>query len=359
MIEATPNLTLHVIGAGLIGTSIALGARQAGYQVSISDVDKTQERLAQDLLRNWELVPSPVLVAVAVPPQSTAQVVAEALDRYPNSIVVDVSSTKTKVQEEVRVLSGEWNRFIPSHPIAGRETGGAASAQADLFQGRPWVITPFKEGNSSDSGLEDVEGLIEALGGTAYVISAEEHDRLFAEISHLPQIVSTALASIADGVGEGVQLAGQGFRDMTRLAESDAKLWNEIFASNKEQVLKVLKEFETKIAQFKIAIDEGDNEKIETLFNQAKKVREKISGKHGARRRDYELFRIVVDDRPGVLADLFALCGHHRINVEDLELEHSPSQETGLITLSVNPMQSDDLVNALSKSNWTFVREKP
>lgn len=358
MKNPAPGLTLHVIGAGLIGTSLALGARQAGYQVTISDVDERQERLAQNLLRTGNLVSDPSLVIVAIPPSSAAEVVCDALSLFPSSIVVDVTSTKTKVQQKVKLLSESWDRFVPSHPIAGREVGGASSAQADLFQGRAWIITPYEQTNSSQARIELVEELVKALGATSYVMTAAEHDRLFAGISHLPQVISTALASITAEVGDGAQLAGQGLRDMTRLAESDPLLWNEIFESNKEEILAALEKFEKRISEFRKAISQDNVGSINELFRQARVVREKISGKHGARRRNYTLFRIVVDDRAGVLAELFVLCGEHGINVEDLELEHSPSQETGLITLSVNPAQAEDLALALESSNWTFIREE-
>ena len=359
MSSATESLSLHVVGAGLIGTSIALGARQAGFSVTLADTNIDQLDLARNLVRASIETSNPTLIVVAVPPHVTSQEVAIALDMNRQSIVLDVSSTKSKVVQDVMALSDKWDRFVPSHPIAGREVGGAASAQADLFQGRPWIITPLAGQDQAGPAITHAQKLIGSLGAASFFMSPEEHDRLFARISHLPQIISTALAAMSHENGDGLRLAGQGLKDMTRLAESDPKLWIEIFRSNRGQILDALRRFEINIAALKTAIELNNASAIESLFEEAKISRTHISGKHGSRQRAYSLFRIVVDDRPGVLAELFALSGKHGINIEDLDLEHSPSQETGLITLSVHPDQSSDFADVLTTDKWTFHVEGP
>ena len=348
---------LHVVGAGLIGTSIALAARQSGLRVTIEDAKLENEVLARDLLSGsqhgkGESAHQVDFVIVAVPPDVVGREVARALDTYSRAIVTDVASVKTKVINDVRGLSEALGRYVPSHPVAGREYEGPASARADLFKGRPWVITPLQENSESD--LQSIESLVSGLGGSVQRMTPEEHDSLFATISHLPQLLSTLLSAAMVDIGKDVALAGQGLRDMTRLAESQVALWSEIITLNSEEILKSLISFKSRLDLLESAIEEKDTKIIATLFEEGKKGRRFFTGKHGGVPRDYVLFRIVIDDRPGVLGELFALCGKEKINVEDLTIEHSPNQETGLITLSISPDQKKHLEQALKEDNWRF-----
>jgi len=141
---------------------------------------------------------------------------------------------------------------------------------------------------------------------------------------------------------------------VTRLADSDFGLWNDIIATNRSEISKTLDDFSKVLDSVSIAIREGQEDVIRNLFSRGKSGKSRISGKHGGRPRRYSTFRIVIDDRPGVLGELFSLCSREGINIEDLDLEHSPNQETGLISLAVKPEQSDILSRALEKSQWIF-----
>lgn len=355
MIRKSSELQIHVIGAGLIGTSIALAAKELGHFVTIEDANTRVELLARDLIKNHSEADSAaqnLIVVVAVPPLVSARVISAALDRYPRSIVIDVASAKTKVVLEVESLSVDSAKFIPTHPIAGREVAGPKAAQADLFVGRAWVITPH-EGNSQDL-IQEVSHFISSLGASVYVMSCLEHDELFAQISHLPQLVSSALASLLAVENDGFQLAGQGLRDTTRLAESDSSLWREIVEANQSEVLKALKLYREVIDQIVRSVESGDYETIAVTMEQGRLGRQRISGKHGALARRYSIFHIVIDDRPGVLGELFSLMAKHEINIEDLDIEHSPNQETGLISISVSPDQESRTSSALKAGEWTF-----
>lgn len=355
--NSIPTIKVHVIGAGLLGTSVGLKLKSMGHPVSIEDLAPQNSELAGDLIQNREILSDPDVVLVAVAPSDAGRVCGDALGRFPRSIVVDVTSVKAKVIAEVIQLSDDLSRFVPSHPIAGREVGGPESAQGDLFEGRAWIITPLSENTSEN--LEVVERLVRALGAVAYRMDPEAHDELFAKISHLPQILSTLMASVLVGGGEGVSLAGQGLRDVTRLAESNPNLWSQIILLNGPMIQSVIADFMEKLSKVDAAIIAGDESSLQELFNAGRLGRKLISGKHGGVARDYVLFRIVIEDRPGVLGQLFALCGKHGVNVEDLEIEHTPNQETGLITIAVSPAQADLFSSALSDEAWRFHRNEP
>ncbi len=350
-----PKSHIHVIGAGLIGTSIALASKEMGYPVTLEDADPKVELLAQDLIKNHsqcDPAAEDLLVVVAVPPLRTAKVVAAALSRYSKSIVIDVSSAKTKVKDEVKLLSEDLDRFIPTHPVAGREVGGPKAAQSDLFSGRAWVVTPSNR--SKQEHIDIVVDFISNLGATVYLMDPQEHDQLFARISHLPQLMSSALASLLQAEHLGIQMAGQGLRDVTRLAESDSSLWKEIVEANQVEVFKALKLYRGVIDRLIESIEKDDFESIANIIDEGRIGRQRISGKHGSKPRRYSIFHIVIDDRPGVLGELFSLMAKHEINVEDLNIEHSPNQETGLISIAVSPEQESKTSSALQSQEWIF-----
>jgi prephenate dehydrogenase len=141
---------------------------------------------------------------------------------------------------------------------------------------------------------------------------------------------------------------------MTRLAESEGGLWAEIIALNSEEILNAMQDFKASLTKIERAVELKDASTILSIFQKGKTTRTFLAGKHGGVPRDYIFFRIVIDDRPGVLAELFALCGEANVNVEDLAIEHSPNQETGLITLAIAPEQKARLEMILKERNWKF-----
>jgi prephenate dehydrogenase len=238
--------------------------------------------------------------------------------------------------------------------MAGREVSGTSSAQADLFNGRAWIITPTT--NSSERAIAMAKALIQTLGASSYEMSAREHDHLMARISHLPQIASTLIASEIQELGAGFELSGQGLRDMTRIAGSDGALWSEILLENKDEVLSTLEQFISKALALKGAISESKQEEIKTLFLKGNSGRAKVSGKHGAKPRNYLHLLVVIKDEPGALSQLFTECAQIEANIEDLLIEHSPGQESGLITLAFSPEDGERVEAHLKKQDWKVHR---
>ena len=231
---------VRIVGAGLLGASIGLGLRAKGVDTIVHDSSPAALALAVDYGagRRAADTDNPSLVVVAVPPDVTAQVVAQELAAYPDALVTDVASVKALPLAELRASGADVSRYVGSHPLAGRERGGAISARADLFLGRPWVIAT--DGSEPAAKIGVIEDLVLDLGAIPVLLSAEEHDRSVALVSHVPQVISTLLAKrLSDGTERALSLTGQGLRDTTRIAASDPSLWIQILAANSAAVTKV------------------------------------------------------------------------------------------------------------------------
>jgi prephenate dehydrogenase len=262
---------------------------------------------------------------------------------------IDVASVKTKVKVEVSTSRLPDGRFLPTHPMAGREVGGAESARSDLFQGRAWIID--SSGVDGDLLLMARE-LIAALGADLVDLPVEEHDRAVALISHLPQVIASLLAKQLSGNPESwLTLAGSGLRDTTRIAGSDPKLWREIISANSQSITPLLKNFAEDLSKLIESI--GDEAAVEKLISDGQVGRSAIPGKHGGKVREYTYLPIVIEDKPGQLAAIFNECARADVNIEDLSIEHSPGQQTGLITLALSASDSVKLSDHLSKAGWS------
>jgi len=340
--------TVRIVGSGLIGTSIGLGLVQRGVSVDMVDSDPQAQSLANDLIGGVG-VASPDLVVLAMPTTQLPAVIEGENLLNPQSTFIDVGSVKNEVKLHVESISGLSRRFLPTHPMAGREIGGASSARADLFQGRSWILTPGTEVDSSSREL--VLELIAHLGATPIELSALDHDRAVARISHLPQIASSLIAKQLTGTPpEWMELAGQGLRDTTRIAGSDESLWKEIIYSNRNELQQLLINLQNDV---QLMIDSlGNPDEIAQLIAQGRAGKALIPGKHGGKAREYFYLPIVIDDKPGQLGAIFNECAAMDVNVEDLNIEHSPGQLSALITLALSQSDAEKLSTHLTSIGW-------
>ena len=339
---------VRIVGSGLIGTSIALGLVQQAIAVEMIDSDPSAQGLAKDLT-GGVVVADPDLVIFALPTSMLSQVIEREIDLNPQSTFMDVGSVKSEVVLEIKTFSGLSTRFLPTHPMAGREIGGASSARGDLFQGRSWILTP--EADCAPESKELVLDLIKRLGATPIELSALEHDAAVAKISHLPQIAASLVAKQLIGTpAEWMELAGQGLRDTTRIAGSDEKLWKEIIYSNRAEISELLISLQNDLTQMIAALD--DPSKIEALIAAGREGKSIIPGKHGGKAREYSYLPIVIDDKPGQLGAIFNECAAMQVNVEDLNIEHSPGQLSALITLSLSAQDAEKLSVHLTSIGW-------
>ncbi|MGF3057557.1 prephenate dehydrogenase [Microbacterium sp. YY-01] len=348
--------TVRIVGAGLLGASIGHALTAHGVDVVLDDVSPSQLRLAIDYGAGRAASGSdnPRLVVVAVPPDVTADVIEAELQRYPHAVVTDVASVKLEPLRTLQARGVDITRYIGSHPLAGRERGGAISARADIFLGRPWVVCRDEETRPED--LAVVEDLALDVGAMPIEMSPEEHDRAVALTSHVPQVVASLLAARFAHAQEGLlRLAGQGVRDTTRIAASAPELWVQILGANAQPVVDVLDQLATdlhEVAQALRAPDAaGARRTVAEAIRLGNEGVERLPGKHGMNRR-FEQLVVMVDDTAGQLGQLFSDLGELNINVEDLRLEHSPGAPLGLAEISVAPAALRGAIDGLEGRGW-------
>ncbi|MDF1479030.1 prephenate dehydrogenase [Leifsonia sp. H3M29-4] len=353
MTESRIDAQVRVVGAGLLGASIGHGLTARGVDVILHDASRASLGLAIDYGagRAAAAGDDPALVVVAVPPDAAAEVIAAELAAWPNATVTDVASVKSGILAELEAAGADVARYIGGHPLAGRERGGAISARADLFLGRPWVIT-----GGAGARRRAVEDLVLELGGIPVSMSTEEHDDSVALVSHAPQVVASLLAARLTGASDAaVGLAGQGLRDTTRIAASDPELWVQILGANAAPVAEILTALRADLDAVLAALEHpeaaGARRAIAQTLAAGNTGVARIPGKHG-QAKHFSRLVILVDDRPGELARLLTEIGELGVNMEDLRLEHSPGAQVGLAEIAVLPEVEQRLATELTARGW-------
>ena len=285
--ETKPFQRLAVLGLGLLGGSVAAAVKERGLAREVVGAARRQEPLDRALAAGIvdsvaapaEAVLGADLVVLGTPVGSMEQVLADVGPALsPGCLVTDVGSVKGAVVDRLPGLLPEGVLFVGSHPMAGSHLRGPDHARADLFEGATCVVTPVASdressgaGDASAMAVERIESLWRSLGARVERRSAEDHDEDVAWVSHLPHLVAFAFADALhhapDRVGE---LAGGGFRDFTRIAQSDAELWGEILRLNAKALSGPLNHFSASVAKLALALEEGDDESLEQLLNQAR-----------------------------------------------------------------------------------------
>lgn len=360
---------VRVVGTGLLGASVGLGLTTRGIEVVLHDPSRTALALAREVGAGRPAAPDdapPTLVVVAAPPDVTADVVLAELAAHPDAVVTDVASVKGTVLAELRAAGADLTRYVGSHPMAGRERTGPSAALPDLFVGRPWVVV--NSGSSSPEALLAVRALAVDLGAQPVAMSAADHDAAVAVVSHVPQVMASLVAArLRDASDDALGLAGQGLRDVTRIASSDPALWTSILAANAGAVREVLvglrSDLDGVIAALGLADAATGPETVEggALSTIAQTIARgnagvaRIPGKHGGAPRVYEVVTVLVPDSPGELARLLADVGHAGVNLEDLQLEHAAGRPVGMANISVLPGRSEHLEAELAARGWSLV----
>ncbi|MEU5264304.1 prephenate dehydrogenase [Amycolatopsis sp. NPDC021455] len=341
-----------VVGTGLIGTSVALALRGKGVEVSLSDVNPRAARLAQELGAGREWAGERVdLAVIAVPPHLVADRLAELQKRGVARAYTDVASVKADPIADAERLGCDLVSYVPGHPLAGRERSGPAAARADLFLGRPWALCPRPETDAE--ALRQVRELVSLCGAKVVVVGAGEHDSAVALVSHAPHVVASAVAAgLRSGDDVALGLAGQGLRDVTRIAAGDPLLWRRILSGNTGPVAGVLERIAAELAAAASALRSGDLDAVTDLLRRGVAGHGRIPGKHGGPVRDYATVQVVLRDRPGELARLFDAAGLAGVNIEDVRLEHSTGRPVGVAEVAVRPEDADRLAEAFRFHRW-------
>ena len=277
---------IALIGAGLIGSSLARLFRRDGLtdHIAVSartqgTLDKIQELgLADSVsLDAVEAVTDADLVILCVPVRAYAAI-AEAIGPALKSgaIVTDVGSCKQSVIDDVRPHLPEGVHLVPGHPVAGTEHSGPEAGFAELFEGRWAILTP--EADTDNAAIEAVDELWRRAGSFVEIMEAKHHDQVLAITSHLPQLVAYTIVDTATGLedhlqGEVVKFSAGGFRDFTRLAASDPIMWRDVCLSNKEAILDILGRFTEDLTAIQRAIRRGEADKLEETFTRTRAIR--------------------------------------------------------------------------------------
>jgi len=355
---------VRIVGTGLIGASIGLALSHKGFRVLLSDPSPTARALAADLgAGEIDDTVAAEVIFVAAPPDVAAAVVAEQLKLWPSAVVSDVASVKQQVADAVRaqVPPEQLHRYVGSHPMAGRERSGAVAAQADLFEGRTWVVCPQEE--TDPAAVQLIQELARAAGAAVETMPADEHDAAVAVVSHIPQLAASIVAAqLRDLPDSAIALSGSGIRDVTRIAESDPMLWTQILAGNAAAVAPVLDRVVEQLSAVarslrRLAADsnaaEGSRGEVARLISDGQLGHARIPGKHGAAPATYATVIVPIPDEPGSFARLFNDVGDAGVNLEDLRMEHGVGAMVGLVELSVLPGVVDRLRDVLETKGWS------
>ena len=327
-----------VVGTGLIGASVGMELRRLGWHVRGWDVDHDAcsvavERGAVDeqCLGLEEAVDGAELVFLAGPLTATLAAVGEI---QTDGLVTDVAGVKQIVVDAVPA----GLRFVGGHPMAGREHAGPQAASPSLFRGASWVLTPD---GADPRDVDLLSGIVASFGAIPRIMAARDHDRSVAQISHLPQVLATALLAGVAQEDAARTLAAGGFRDLTRVAASDVGWWPEILSANAVHLGDAVDRLIEELERVRASAMAGDHEDIAARLDVG-------------RRRRLDLapmmvrVRVMLQDKPGEIAAVGRSLERSSVDVRDLQLRHAPHGGGGVLTLTVRPGDEEPLRDALA-----------
>jgi prephenate dehydrogenase len=359
-----------IVGTGLIGTSIALALSKSGVTVYLDDRDTTAARTAEALGAGF-LAPPPDrvdLAVLAVPPAHVGAVLAVCQQKGLAQVYTDAASVKARPHDEIRAAGGDPATYVGGHPMAGGERSGPLAARADLFEGRPWVLTPSSQTDRAalNQGLE----LVSLCGGVPILMDTDAHDQAVALTSHAPHLVSAMMAArLAEAQGEYIRVSGQGLRDVTRIAGGDPALWSDILTANADAVADVLEAYAGDLDRIICALRAHDSDEeparakahadLEELLWRGNRGHARVPDKRSALPTEFIAVPVAVPDQPGALARLFSAVSGAGVNIEDVHIEHSLDQPRGLVELLVDAGSVTSVRRLLDENGWAWQEDIP
>jgi prephenate dehydrogenase len=332
------------VGTGLIGGSIGLALRARGWHVTGRDLDAARAERALELgvLDRVGDDPGADVTFVAVPVSAIAEEARHALDTTAG-VVTDVGSVKAPV-----VAAVDHPRFVGGHPMAGSEQEGVDGADAALFEGATWVLTPTA--GTDAAAYARLQAAVVSLGANVVAVPPERHDSLVALVSHLPHLAAATLMGLAADESEEhatlLRLAAGGFRDMTRVAAGSPAIWPDICVENRDAIVSSLDRLVGALSRIRDVVADGDREALLATLERARAARVNLPA-HVARAEDLVEMRVPVPDRPGSLAEVTTLASELGVNIEDIEIVHSAEGERGVLVIVVDAGRADLLRGAL------------
>jgi len=334
-----------VLGTGLIGASVGAGLGAAGWKVAgwdpspdalegarrIGGISETMEDAAAAALEVD-------LVVLAGPVRAIIETAGELTT---GALVTDVASVKAPVLAAASHLP----RFVGGHPMAGRETSGPGAASPAMFRGASWILAVD---GCAEGDLATMEEIVESLGAVPVRMTAADHDAAVAAVSHVPQVVASALVNLVASNPDALSLAAGGFRDLTRIALSEPGWWGDVLAQNHKGVAALLRALGADLEVWAEAIERSDVQAVTADLGRARDTRRGLTAPVAA-------VRILLEDRPGEIAQVGHALAATGADVRDLQLRHATRGGGGILTLSVLPGQEDGLAKALEAEGFRLV----
>lgn len=328
----------NIFGLGLIGGSIGLALRQRGWTVSGLDRNESHHNLAltSGVIDRVGLDPTAEITFVATPVGALAEAVTEAL-AHTSGLVTDVGSVKAPVVQAI-----EDPRFVGGHPMAGSELIGLDGADADMFSGAAWVLTP--RATTPDATFTAVASIVADLGAEVVAVSAEAHDGLVAVVSHVPHLTAATLMILADERAEDhaalLRLAAGGFRDMTRIASGHPAIWPDICAENRHAILTTLDQLIDGLSRMRQMVGANNRAALTEILERARQARSNLPSR-SVRPEELAEVRVPIPDRLGAAAELFTLAAELGVNILSFEVVHSLEGNRGVAVLLVDAQRAE------------------
>ena len=332
-----------ILGTGLIGASLGMALREVGWTVSGWDPSRSARDIARQRGALHEArdtleaaARDAQLIVLAGPLNATLATLAD-LDT--DAIVTDVAGAKVPVI----AAAPTGMRFVAGHPMAGREHAGPAAATSALFRGAAWIVCP--DGAAPDD-VEAVTGIVESVGAIPVSMSAAEHDRVVATVSHLPQVIATSLVNQVSDSPAALELVSGSFRDLTRIAASEPGWWPEVLVANEANVGDAIDELIAHLGAMREEM-RGDGEALTARLAAARDNRRDMAP-------PVVRVGVVLQDKPGEIAAVGRALEESSVDVRDLQLRHALHGGGGVLTLSVRPGESETLRAALAAEGFAL-----
>ncbi|QOR65903.1 prephenate dehydrogenase [Cytobacillus suaedae] len=335
-----------VIGLGLIGGSIALAMKDE-YNCKLIGYDLNQDRLR--LAKSLNVIDDSVfsieegaeiadLIIIAVPVTETIAVLRQLakIQMKSGALITDVGSTKKVIVDEACSVLPDYVDFVGGHPMAGSHKSGVEAAKKDLFENAFYVLTPTSK--TSESAISTLEKWLACTRSTIVKMSAEEHDHVAGVVSHFPHIIASSLVEHAEIYHQETpiiqDLAAGGFKDITRIASSNPKMWSDILLHNREGILQQFEVWMKQMNRIQESIRNSSRDEIFHFFEHAKEFRDEFSTRKGRALATYFDLFIDIPDSPGVLAEITNILAKNEINITNIEIIESREDIYGVLRVS-------------------------
>ncbi|MDN5347647.1 MAG: prephenate dehydrogenase [Clostridia bacterium] len=334
-----------VIGLGVIGGSMGMAIKAEGLAREVAGHDCQERALAAAVQAGAidraepvlaEAVKGADLVILAVPVGEMAPLAKEIKPSLKEgALVTDTGSTKGRLVRELEDIFAGRAHYVGGHPMAGSERPGLAGADRYLLENAVYVLTPTPKTDAGALGL--LQKLLEKIGARVLILDPDEHDLLVAAVSHLPFLLAVALlrstGNLAASHPHAFTLAAGGFRDITRIAAGNARMWRDICLTNCDAILKVLDSLRAEIAGLEEILRRGAGEEIEEVFRRAAQVRSQVPARQKGILPPLHEIVLTVPDKPGVIGHFAGILGEAGINIMDIEILKVREGEGGSIRL--------------------------